>query len=127
MDYQMKQVTSRFHARECKEMGQYILSLLKGNVTKYLTERTRQFWTWGARKFAIVASTDGCYGLQFHTTGLKHKGRVRVYYNPASDLFDVEFLRPRKDEVVHHVEDVDLTALHNVCHRFIERDDDEEV
>ena len=75
----------------------------------------------------LIGSTDGCYGLQFKVTGLKHRGRVRIYYNPASDYFDVEFIRARKEELVEGFEDIDFEQLHNVCHRHIERTDDPEV
>lgn len=120
--------------KEYENMANYILAILRGTkgVERQgnmflVSERTRQFWTWGATSFKIVCANNGCYGLQFNVTGLKHRGRVRVYYNRATDYFDVEFLRARKEEMVYGVEDIDLSQLHNVCHRFIERDDDMEV
>lgn len=136
MAYQMKSITSpkANMLKEYEGMANYILGILRGNKapktsgnTILVTERTRQFWTWGAKSFKRVCATDGCYGLQFSVTGLKHRGRVRVYYNRATDYFEVEFLRARKDEMVYGVDDIDFTQLHNVCHRFIERDDDVEV
>ena len=130
----MKKVTSPKDYDVCYEMGKYILSLLKGsgetkqvgNVT-YISERLRQFFTWGAKSFMLIASDDGCYGLQFKVSGLKHRGRVRIYYNPSSDYFDVELLRARKDELVWGCEDLDFEQLHNVLHQHIERTDDVEV
>ena len=134
MDYEMKKVAAPSDVRTCKEMANYILMLLKGtkapeqkNGVTYLTERLRQFFTWGAKSFMLIGSTDGCYGLQFAVKGLKHRGRVRIYYNPASDYFDVEFIRARKEELVEGFEDIDFEQLHNVCHRHIERTDDPEV
>ena len=115
----MKKIAAPSDVNACKETAQYILILLKGN--------TRQFWTWGAKSFMLIGSTDGCYGLQFAVSGLKHRGRVRIYYNPASDYFDVEFIRARKEELVEGFEDIDFEQLHNVCHRHIERTDDPEV
>lgn len=130
----MKKISAPSDVRTCKEMANYILMLLKGtkapeqkNGAAYLTEKLRQFWTWGAKSFMLIGSTDGCYGLQFAVSGLKHRGRVRIYYNPASDYFDVEFIRARKEELVEGFEDIDFEQLHNVCHRHIERADDPEV
>ena len=130
----MKKISAPSDVRTCKEMANYILMLLKGTKAPeqkigaaYLTEKLRQFWTWGAKSFMLIGSTDGCYGLQFAVSGLKHRGRVRIYYNPASDYFDVEFIRARKEELVEGFEDIDFEQLHNVCHRHIERADDPEV
>lgn len=118
----------------CKQTAEYILTLLKGstapkiiNGTTCISEKFRQFCTWGAKSFMLIYSTDDCYGLQFTVSGLKHRGRVRIYYNPASDYFDVEFIRARKEELVEGFEDIDFEQLHNVCHRHIERTDDPEV
>ena len=134
MDYEMKKITAPSDVNACKEMAQYILTLLKGstapktiNGITCISERLRQFCTWGAKSFMLIGSTDGCYGLQFVVSGLKHRGRVRIYYNPASDYFDVEFIRARKEELVEGFEDIDFEQLHNVCHRYIERTDDPEV
>lgn len=134
MDYEMKKITAPSDVSVCKEMAQYILTLLKGstapkaiNGTTCISERLRQFWTWGAKSFMLIGSTDGCYGIQFSVSGLKHRGRVRIYYNPASDYFDVELLRARKDELVWGCEDLDFEQLHNVLHQHIERTDDPEV
>ena len=130
----MKKISAPSDVITCNEMANYILILLKGtkapeqkNGATYLTEKLRQFWTWGAKSFMLIGSTDGCYGLQFAVSGLKHRGRVRIYYNPASDYFDVEFIRARKEELVEGFEDIDFEQLHNVCHRHIERTDDPEV
>lgn len=118
----------------CKQTAEYILTLLKGstapkiiNGTTCISEKFRQFCTWGAKSFMLIYSTDDCYGLQFAVSGLKHRGRVRIYYNPESDYFDVEFIRARKEELVEGFEDIDFEQLHNVCHRHIERTDDPEV
>ena len=118
----------------CKQTAEYILTLLKGstapkiiNGTTCISEKFRQFCTWGAKSFMLIYSTDDCYGLQFAVSGLKHRGRVRIYYNPSSDYFDVEFIRARKEELVEGFEDIDFEQLHNVCHRHIERTDDPEV
>lgn len=118
----------------CKGMGEYILTLLKGtnalkkiNGTTCITEKLRQFWAWGAKSFMLIYSTDGCYGIQFKVTGLLHRGRVRIYYNPGTDYFDIELLRAIKDEMVWGADDIDFIQLHNILHQHIERTDDEEV
>ena len=137
MDYEMKKLSAEKLVNNtdvCKQTAEYILTLLKGstaskiiNGTTCISEKFRQFCTWGAKSFMLIYSTDDCYGLQFAVSGLKHRGRVRIYYNPASDYFDVEFIRARKNELVEGFEDIDFEQLHNVCHRHIERTDDPEV
>ena len=137
MDYEMKKLSAEKLVNNtdvCKQTAEYILTLLKGstspkiiNGTTCISEKFRQFCTWGAKSFMLIYSTDDCYGLQFAVSGLKHRGRVRIYYNPASDYFDVEFIRARKEELVEGFEDIDFEQLHNVCHRHIERTDDPEV
>ena len=137
MDYEMKKLSAEKLVNNtdvCKQTAEYILTLLKGstapkiiNGTTCISEKFRQFCTWGAKSFMLIYSTDDCYGLQFAVSGLKHRGRVRIYYNPASDYFDVEFIRARKEELVEGFEDIDFEQLHNVCHRHIERKDDPEV
>lgn len=121
--------------RDAKEMAEYIIKLLRGDrgvedkgYGMYsMSERLRQFFTWGANKFFYICATDGCVGLQFKVSGLKHKGRVRIWYNYATDYFDVELLKARLDVAVKHYEDIDCFQLHNICHKAIERTDDVEV
>jgi len=109
-------------------MFETIMSYIKGKGNMFvMTERARQFFTWGANAFKFVAATDGCYGIQFNVSGMLHKGRVRIYYNRGSDYFDVELLRARKNELVWGCEDIDCVQLHNVLHQHIERTDDAEV
>lgn len=92
-----------------------------------MSEKRRQYYTWGAKAFTLICSDDGCYGIQFKVSGLRHCGRVRIYYNRSTDYFDIELLRPIKNEVVYELSDVDCFQLHNVLHRQIERTDDAEV
>ena len=116
---------------ELMSMYNTIMLYLRGeckNPFLGLTERARQFFTWGVKNPKLICAENGlCYGVQFNVSGLLHKGRVRVYYNRASDYFDIELLRARKDEVVFECEDLDFTQLHNVLHQHIERTDDMEV
>ena len=122
----MKELINFCVKQEDKDMFDYILTLLRGKVVGGLrmTERNRQFYTWGATSFGYIRSKCGCYGIQFKVSGLKFRGRVRVWYNPSSDYFDIEFVRAIKNELVSSFEDIDLSQLHDVCHRFIEREDD---
>lgn len=130
----MKEICAPKNHNEASEMGILILSYLKGNIEPtinngviQITEKLRQFFTWGACNYMLIGSKCGCYGLQFNVSGLLFKGRIRIYYNPSSDYFDVELLRPRKEEVVKSFIDVDFMQLHNICHQNIERKDDIEV
>lgn len=119
-------------AKEAKDMANYILTVLRGskpqpfmqNGQLMMTERLQQFWTWGAHNFVAIAATDGSVGLQMNVTGLKHRGRVRVYYNYGTDTFDVEFVRARKEETVSEFSDVYVDELQSLLHSKIERDDD---
>lgn len=130
MDYKMKKLGSKFpQYKELTNMGNTILSYIRGQVKGFaMSERARQFFTWGANGYKYIVDDSGlCYGLQFNVRGLLHKGRVRIYYNRASDYFDVELLRARKDELVWGCDELDFTQLHNVLHKHIERTDDPEV
>ena len=91
INYEMKKIAAPSDVNACKEMAQYILTLLKGstapktiNGTTYISERLRQFWTWGAKSFMLIGSTDGCYGLQFAVSGLKQSMK-RASITAASD------------------------------------------
>ena len=130
--------TINFHAtreqsNNAKEMSNYILALLRGNKeyvsggALIMTEKARQFYTWGARAMCYMVATDGSVGLQFSVSGLKFRGRVRVWYNGSTDYFDVEFLRATREVLVKELQDIDCFSLHNICHQTIERTDDPEV
>jgi hypothetical protein len=124
----MKTISTTYPDKEIlKETANTIMTYLHGNCTDVLTEMRRQYMCWGAKSFYYIASEDGCYGIQFKVSGLKHKGRVRIYYNPGSDYFDVELIQAQKNEEVWSCDDLDFTQLHNVLHQHIERDDDPEI
>jgi len=129
MEYQMKKLGNNFPSNaELVQMYKTIMSYIKGEGNIFaMTERCRQYFTWGANAFKYIVSEDGCYGIQFKVSGMLHRGRVRIYYNIGSDYFDVELLRARKDELVWGCDDIDFTQLHNILHQHIERTDDEEV
>ena len=130
MEYQMKKLGNKFPSNaELTNIRDVLFSYIKGQGTMLsMTEKARQFFTWGANNFKYIVDESGlCYGLQFNVSGLLHKGRVRIYYNRGSDYFDVELLRARKDEMVWGCDDLDFEQLHNVLHRHIERTDDPEV
>jgi len=127
MEYQMKKIGTKYPNNDVlRDMYCTIMMYIKGEVKNIfaMTERARQFYTWGARQFKYVVSDDGCYGIQFNVSGLRHRGRVRIYYNPSTDYFDVELLRSIKNELVWGCEDVDFVQLHNILHKHIEREDD---
>ena len=126
----MKQLSGKYPSNEeLQQMFSTIMLYIKGKVTKgFMSERNRQFFTWGAKWFKYISANDGlCYGIQFNVSGMLHKGRVRIYYNRATDYFDVELLRAKKDEMIWGCDELDFEQLHNVLHRHIERTDDPEV
>lgn len=109
------------------DMCNYILSLLtdKPKVDGHkimLTEKTRQFFTWGATDIQPIANTDGEVGVEFSVSGMIHKGKVRVWYTFA-DLFDVELINTA-GELVDEKKDHFCDELHDVLHCAIERTDD---
>lgn len=126
----MKKLGNKFPTNaELKSMYNTIMTYIRGKYTPFaMSERARQYFTWGANAFKFIVDDSGlCYGIQFKVTGMLHRGRVRIYYNRATDYFDIELLRAIKDEVVFECEDLDFTQLHNVLHKHIERVDDPEV
>jgi hypothetical protein len=126
----MKKLGNKFPTdKELKSMFNTIMTYIRGKYTPFaMSERARQYFTWGANAFKFIVDESGlCYGIQFKVTGMLHRGRVRIYYNRATDYFDIELLRAIKDEVVFECEDLDFTQLHNVLHKHIERVDDPEV
>ena len=132
MDYKMKQIGYDYPTRgELENMYKTIMSYIRGNKVNLLgmSERARQYFTWGAKSFKYIVEKNNklCYGIQFSVTGLLFRGRVRIYYNRATDYFDVELVRARKEELVWGAEDIDFEQLHNILHQHIERTDDEEV
>lgn len=139
---------------ESKKIAAYILEILgyKPNINLLkMSEKTRQFFTWGACKFACFATEKGNVGLQFKVSGFKFKGLVRIIYSYGTDYFNVELFKIKRINIlkdfnkklglspnmlksyeeqlilVKEIEDLDFTQLHNVLHKFIERDDDPEV
>lgn len=132
MDYKMKEIGYDYPTKgELDNMYKTIMSYIRGNKVSLLgmSERARQYFTWGAKSFKYIVEKNNklCYGIQFSVTGLLFRGRVRIYYNRATDYFDVELLKARKDELVWGSEDIDCFQLHNVLHQHIERTDDVEV
>ena len=132
MDYKMKEIGYDYPTMgEMENMYTTIMSCIRGNKLGFSTmsEKARQYFTWGAKNFKYIVEKGNkcCYGIQFSVSGLLFKGRVRIYYNRASDYFDVELLRARKEELVWGSEDIDCLQLHNVLHQHIERIDDVEV
>jgi len=132
MDYKMKQIGYDYPTiGELKNMYNTIMSYIRGDKVSLvaMSERARQYFTWGANNFKYIVEKNNkcCYGIQFNVTGLLFRGRVRIYYNRASDYFDVELVRARKEELVWGAEDIDFESLHNILHQHIERKDDVEV
>lgn len=122
----MRQLSNSVSAEvrnEALEMANYIVKILKGTSNGF-TERKRQFYTWGAHNMMAIVSQDGSVGIEMSVSGLKHRGRVRIWYNYGTDLFDIEFLRARKEEAVKEISDIYLDNLQWICHSNIERSDD---
>lgn len=71
-----------------KEIAQTILSQIN-------TLDPRAFWAWGAKELTVTPE-----GLRFRVGGLaKFKGLVHVKYNRGTDLYDVDFIKTRKDHL----------------------------
>lgn len=129
----MRRLVNRRVSTEQQQIGGYIMQLLSGGSVKHssglimMTEKQRQYFTWGVRNIRLITASDGCFGVEFAVKGLIFQGRVRIYYNIGTDYFDIEFVRARKDECVKEITDVSFDELHNICHCSIERTDDPAV
>lgn len=118
------------------EMADYILDILRGTkkpvveetepnmFTIHVTERQRQFGTWGGFGYRAIMATDNNVSLQFRVTGFKFRGLIRIWYNQGLDLFDIEFLRPIRKTLVKEMKEISIEDLHRILHHAIERDDD---
>lgn len=116
-------IEKRAFNNDVKDMAIYILKLL-GCPLKHsfiMYEINRQFFTWGAHSLYYIA-TDGKYGIQFQVNGLKFQGIIRVWYNIASDYFDLDFIQ---NQLVKSITDVMCDEIHHILHCEIEREDDE--
>lgn len=131
MDYKMYELSKKSPNMEDLKYAEEITKTIRLYMAGYsglFSEKRRQFGCWGAHNYKLIFADNGyCLGLQFNVSGLKHRGRVRVWYNEGSDYFDVELLRARKDELVWGCSDIDCFQLHNVLHRQIESENDPEV
>ena len=88
-------------------MAEYILQILRTQLMVV--------FSWG---FNSPRRLPDNKGLSFMVNGLKYQGRVDVYYNDGTDLFDVHL----HNGVVE--EDVYLDCLVNVIDGLVERTDD---
>lgn len=88
-------------------MAEYILQILQTQLMVV--------FSWG---FNFPRRLPDNKGLSFMVNGLKYQGRVDVYYNEGTDLFDVHL----HNGVVE--EDVYLDCLVNVIDGLVERTDD---
>lgn len=78
-------------------IAQTILSQIK-------TFDPRALWAWGAKDLVNMGN-----GLKFTSSGMcRWKGQVYIRYNEGKDLYEVEFFRIRKAQMitVKTVEDV---------------------
>jgi hypothetical protein len=90
------------------ETARYILSILRASGSVMMS----------CGPHAFIALRQG--GLQFMVQGFKHKGRVQVIYNEGTDLFDITFLRSRKDEIVGTRTGIYFDQLAEVIDNFVE-------
>lgn len=94
------------------EMANYILSILKCNIT-YL-------WSWGAHNFKAIEN-----GLAFSVQGFVFTGKVKVIYEEGSDTFKV--ILEKDGNVVREEGDVYLDCLSNVIDGMVEKDCSQEA
>ena len=88
-------------------MAEYILQILRSQLMVV--------FSWGFRNPTALPNDKG---LSFMVDGFKYKGRVYVYYNEGTDLFDVCL----EDGV--REEDVYLDNLVSVVDVMVEKCDD---
>ena len=99
-----------------KEMAGYILDIF----------RTQPFiiMSWGLDTKSLRLSTDeaGNYGISFAVQGFKHKGKVKVLYDPGSDTF-VLHLIDGSGAIIKTREDIFLDELVSVIDDAVEKVD----
>ena len=88
-------------------MAEYILQILRTQLMVV--------FSWGFNSPTRLPNDNG---LSFMVNGFKYQGRVDVYYNEGTDLFDVHL----HNGVVE--EDVYLDSLVNVIDGLVERTED---
>lgn len=125
-----------------KNNGDFIYLLLKGGkpvqtnkktvngivkMTVGISEKTRQFFTWGAHNFKLIKAENKNPGIKFKVDGLKFKGTVKIWYNEGTDLFDIELHKNKENNNPKEINGVYTENLHSILHHEIERDDDPDV
>lgn len=88
------------------DMAEYILSVLKTQIII--------MWSWGFNKPTAIVD-----GLEFNVQGFKFKGKVRVIYDHAMDLFNVQFVKD--DEVVKTIDGLYVDQLVETIDNYVER------
>lgn len=66
-------------------------------LTQIKTIDARALWAWGAKDLINMGN-----GLKFKTSGMVrgHKGYVYIKYNEGTDLYDIQFFKIRKADVI---------------------------
>lgn len=89
------------------EMAKYIMSILKVDLMV--------LFSWGFHNPTAIEN-----GLIFKVNGFKHRGKVKVVYNEAKDLFNVSLITNRGVEI-ETIEGVFFDNLVEVIDNHIEK------
>ena len=87
-------------------MAEYIFTVLKTQIII--------MWSWGFNSATAIED-----GLQFNVQGFKFKGIVKVIYDHAMDLFNVQFVKD--DEVVNTIEGLYVDQLVETIDNYVEK------
>lgn len=98
-------------------------------IWKILKTQQQIVWSWGVDPDTVMTIKNG---TQFHVQGFLMTGTVKVTYDEAMDLFDLEFLpddsaNPRKAILGLYLDQLVFEIDENVehCENYEERIDEE--
>lgn len=94
------------------ELARYIWSILKTQITIFMS--------WGVVPESMKVIEGG---LEFHSQGFKHKGKVQIVLDEWKDLFEVHLIS-ENGEKIKTIEDVFLDNLISVVDENIEKTED---
>lgn len=94
------------------EIARYIMAILQN--------RAEIMMSWGIDPKTVKTITGG---LQFHVSGFKVKGTVRITYDQGSDLFRIDII-PDNDTLQITHDEVFLDQLVSLIDEEVEKTDD---
>ena len=89
-------------------------------ITAILKSQPEIMMSWGIDPKTVKTITDG---LQFHVSGFKVKGTVKITYDQGSDLFRIDIISDNDKPQITH-DEVFLDQLVSLIDEDVEKTDD---